>query len=463
MYQKKLSDSIEKSVWSKSGKNKRGLAQNSQSRRYLSRPKFRQMQLESSSGYEADGLQRLSMVKAFWDPQRSIRKSGTLPLFLFSEDPVACPNCGHADIASHGPAEPKAIQLASQVAFSNYKIAFKEASILARSNDLKTISIAPFSWNSRWKCQRCGETFRWGVDKGLKFPFELWGIILSSFLEGDDLTRINKEARKGAEKMGINVNSISSEAVYNIVERAYLIMAYFEPIAIRKFSDREVKLGTVEIDYSPYPIYTLGSKIKQHNLKSRNITFHDLIEKLGKKELNRLGVRKRVFVYITGAIDAESRYPPPMVTDFSFDYKRSLKCLEQMVKTVGSKPSLIKCDGAICHRNAVKMFLPDVELYTRTKAQCYNIVNHVERYWDELKDECMRPYRFMSLGTVELAVELKRLEHIFLRPHTNLCNKTPAEFLGVKIPKSITRNENEKWQRMLKFAYTVNMMERWGT
>jgi hypothetical protein len=365
------------------------------------------------------------------------------------------------DIVSHGPGELKVIRLASQAAFSNYKVALKEASILARSNDLNPTSIAPSSWNRRWKCKRCG-TFRWGVDKGLKFPFELWGIILSSFLEGDDLARINKEVKKEAEKMGIKINSISSEAVYNVVERAYLIMAYFEPIAIRKFADREVKLGTVEIDYSPYPIYTLGSRIKQQDLKSRNINFHDLIEKLGRRELNRLGVRKRVFVYITGAIDEESRYPTPMVTDYSFDYRRSLQCLEQMIQTVGSKPHTIKCDGALCHRNAVKMLLPDVELYSRTKAQCYNIVNILERYWLELKDECMHPYRFMSPSTARLAVEFKRLEHIFIRPHSDLNKKTPAEFLGIKIPRSIIQNENEKWQRILKLAYTTVMLEKFG-
>jgi len=383
-----------------------------------------------------------------------------MPLFLYSEDPVVCPNCGHVDIVSHGPAELKVVRLASQAAFSKYKKG-REASILDRSDDLKPTGIAPSSWNRRWKCKRCG-TFRWGVDKGLKFPFELWGVILSSFLEGDDLARINKEVVKQAEKMGINITSISCKAVYYIVQRAYLIMAYFEPIAIRKFADREVKLGTVEIDYSPYPIYTLGSRIKQLDLNNRNINIHDLIEKRSRRELNRLGVRKRVFVYITGAIDVESRYPPPMVTDFSFDYKRSLKCLEQMIQTVGSKPHTIKCDGAHCHRKAIKMLLPDVNLYSRTKAQCYNIVNHLERYWLEIKEECLHPYRFMSLRTVRLAVEFKRLEHIFFRLHSELNKKTPAEFLGIKIPRSIIQNENEKWQRMLKLAYTTVMLEKCG-
>jgi hypothetical protein len=68
----------------------------------------------------------------------------------------------------------------------------------------------------------------------------------------------------------------------------------------------------------------------------------------------------------------------------------------------------------------------------------------------------------MSLGTARLAVEFKRLEHIFLRPHLNLDKKTPAEFMSIKIPKSITRDENEKWQRILKFAYTAIMMEKCG-
>jgi hypothetical protein len=459
VYKENLASFIVGSVWDTYGRSVKRFVPDSQSPQ-LRFPRFKQLQLQSSLACDADRFQERSIVQSFWDPKRSIRESGTLPLFLFSEDPVVCPNCGHVDIVSHGPAEPKVIRLASQAAFSNYKDALKEASVLAKSNALKPTCITPSSWNHRWKCKRCFKTFRWGVDKDLKFPFELWGIILSSFLEGDDLARINRELRKGAEKLGIKVSSISSEAVYNIVERAYLIMAHFEPIAIRKFADREVKLGTVEIDYSPYPIYTLGSRIKQQDLKSRNINFHDLIETLSRRELSRLGVRKRVFVYITGAIDVESRYPPPMVTDFSFDYRRSLKCLEQMIQTVGSKPHTIKCDGAHCHRNAVKMMLPDVELYTRTKAQCYNIVNHVERYWDELKDECMHPYRFMSLGTARLAVEFKRLEHIFLRPHLSLDKKTPAEFMSIRIPKSITRDENEKWQRFLKFAYTVIMMEK---
>ena len=108
------------------------------------------------------------------------------------------------------------------------------------------------------------------------------------------------------------------------------------------------------------------------------------------------------------------------------------------------------------------MAMPEVELYTKTKNQEYNVVNIMERYWNELKDECIHPYRFMSLGTVQLAVEIKRLEHIFLRPHRSLEEKTPAEFLGIKIPRAITRNRNEKWQRLLKFAYVINTMEKSG-
>lgn len=453
-YREKLTDFINSSVCKIAGQQKKRFVFDSQHQPSKD-IKFKQLQLESSSAFDAELENYQQRVQALWNPQLSIKEFGALPLFLFSEDPVVCPFCGHVDIVSHGSAEPKVLRRASQTTFSNYRGQLKQAS---NTNPAFT---APSSWSRRWKCRRCG-TFRWGVDKGMQFPFELWGVILSSFLEGDDLARINKEVEKEAEKRGFKVRTISSEAVYSIVRRAHLILAHFEPIAIRKFADKEVKLGTVEIDYSPYPIYTLGSRIKQLDLKNRKINFHDQIEKLGRKELNRLGVRKRIFVYITGAIDTESRYPPPMVTDFSFDYRRSLRCLEQMVQTVGSKPNLIKCDGAFCHRNAVKMLLPDVELYTRTKAQCYNIVNHIERYWSEIKDECMHPYRFMSLGTVQLAVEFKRLEHIFLRPHSNLKEKTPAEFLGIKIPKSITRNKNEKWQRILKFAYTVIMMEKYG-
>jgi hypothetical protein len=461
VYREKLTDFVDRQVCDVRRKEMKRFGFDAR-RQSLKGPRFEQLQLESPSSCNTGGFQLQPRVNGFWDPQRSVREFGALPLFSFSEDPVVCPNCGHVDIVGHGPAEHKVLQdqfplnPASQNTYSNHQKALAQASVLIGSNNFKPTRIAPSSWTRRWKCKRCGITFRWGVDKGLKYPFELWDVTLSSFVEGDDMARINDEVGKEAKRRGIKVKTISSEATYSIVQRSYETLAKFEPIAIRKLTDREVKLGTVQIDYSPYPIYTTGSRIKQLDLKNKNINFHDL----SGKELKRLGIRKRVFTYITGAIDEESHYPPPMATGLSFDYRYSLKCLEQMIQTFGGKPDVIKCDGAFCHRNAVKMLLPDVELYSRTKKQCYNIVNILERYWHELKDECMHPYRFMSLGTVQLAVEFKRLEHVFLRPHSTLKGMTPAQFLGIKIPRSIIQNKSEKWRRLLKLAHNTIMMEK---
>jgi len=456
VYREKLTDFVDRQVcdvWRKETKRFVFDAR----RQSLKDPRFEQLQLESPSSCNTGGFQLQPRVNGFWDPQRSVREYGALPLFSFSEDPVVCPNCGHVDIVGHGPAEHKVLQdqFPSKNTYSNHQKALAQTSVLTGSNNFKPTRIAPSSWTRRWKCKRCG-TFRWGVDKGLKYPFELWDVTLSSFVKGDNLKRINDEVGMEAERSGIKVKTISSEAVNSIVQRTYEILAGFEPIAIRKLTDREIKLGTVEIDYSPYPIYTMGSRIKQLDLKNRNINLHNL----DRKQLERLGVRKRVSTYITGAIDVESHYPPPMVTGFSFDYRYSLKCLNQMIQTVGSKPDVIKCDGALCHRNAVRLFLPDVELFTRTKKQCYNIVNHLERFWGELKLECLHPYRFQSLATVQLAVEFKRLEHVFLRPHSDLKGMTPAQFLGIRIPRSIIQNKSEKWRRLLKLAYHTIMMEK---
>ena len=463
VYREKLTDFVDRLVCDVPGKETQRFAFDSQ-RQPLKGPRFEQLQLESPSLCNTNSFQSQSKVNGFWDPQRSIRDFGALPLFSFSEDPVVCPNCGHVDIVDHGSAEHKVLQdqfhldPVGEKIYSNYQKALTQASVLTGINDFKPTRIAPSSWAHRWKCKRCGTTFRWGVDKGLKYPFELWDVTLSSFVEGFDMAKINEEVGKEAERRGINVKTISSEATYSIVQRAHEVIAKFEPIAIRKLTDREVKLGTVQIDYSPYPIYTTGSRIKQLDLKNKNINFHDL----SRKELKLLGIRKRVFTYITGAIDEESRYLFPMATGFGFDYRYSLRCLNQMIQTFGvrAKPDMIKCDGAFCHRNAVKMLLPDVELYSRTKKQCYNIVNILERYWHELKDESMPPYRFMSLGTVQLAVEFKRLEHVFLRPHSSLKGMTPAQFLGIKIPMSIIQNKSEKWRRLLKLAHNTIMMEK---
>ena len=379
-------------------------------------PKFEQVQLRSLPSYDSALEIYRRRVEVFWDPQLSIKESKSLPLFLFSEDPVICPLCGNIDIVNH-------------------------------------------SLNRRWKCKNCEKTFTWGINKGLHFPLELFDTVLEAFLKGDDFARINGEVINAAERLNLkNITSISSEAVYSIVRCACKILAYFEPVAIRKLPQNEIKLGTVEMDYTPYALYTIGSRIKQLDLKKKNINLHELIEKYGIERFRGLDVRKRIFVYVTGAIFIEHRYPLPMVTDFSFDFKRSLECLNLMVKTFGCKPELIKCDGGGCHRKAIRMFLPDVQFYTRTKAQEYNIVNHIERYWRELKYECMKPYRFRSLETVQLAEELRRFHHIFFRPHSNLGGKTPAEHMGLKIP--ISHDPNKKWQLFLKNAYNVIAMEK---
>jgi hypothetical protein len=389
-------------------------------RNALANRKFEQMRIESTATCDPKLENFRRRVKAFWNPQASIREFASLPLFSYSEDPIICDSCGHVDLAIHD------------------------------------------SDDCRWRCKCCGHTFRTSIDKGLKDLFPLYDVILSSFLNGDDLARTNTELRKEADRRDLQIRTISSEAEYSIVERADRLLACLEPISIRKFAKKEVILKTVEMDYTCYPIYTLGSKIKQLDLKNRKINFHNLIKKLDRRELERLGVRKRAFVYITGVLDVESRYSPPMVTDYSFDYRRSLKCLDQMITTVGCKPHDMRCDGAQCHRKAIRIGLPDVFLYTKTKAEYYAIVAHLERLWDEFKDESLLPYRFMSLRTVRLAVDFKRLEHFFVRPHTSLNENTPAEFLGICIPRSITRDENEKWQKLLKLAHRIIRMEKLG-
>lgn len=383
-------------------------------------PCFEQPKLESFWLQNSNSVQSQRRVNAFWDPVLSIRKFGAPPLFSFAEEPVVCPKCGHVDIISHGPAERKVLG----------------------------------DKNLRWKCKRCGSTFRWGVAKGLKYPFSLWDVTLSSFIEGDDLQRINEQVRREATRIHVNVETISSDAVCSITQRACEILVPFRKYAIRNLAGEEVRLKTVEIDFTYYPLYTTESKIRQLNLRNKRVNFHDL----SKSQMKRLRIGQPVRAFITGAFDVENHYPPSQVTGLGFNYRYSLRCLEQMIEIVG-KPQIIKCDGFPGHAIAVKIRLPDVELFSRTKKQYYGIVNHIERYWQELKNECLHPYRFKSLTTVSLAVELKGLQHFFLRPHSKLKGMTPAEFLKIKIPRSIVESKDEKWQKLLTLAYQSLMIE----
>jgi len=307
----------------------------------------------------------------------------------------------------------------------------------------------------RWKCNLCGSTFRWDIAKGLKYPLPLWEPVICCFLEGNSLKKINEEVKKEASRLGLYVESVSSDAVNSIVRRTCHVGSAFEKLAVQDLTEKEVKLKRVEIDFSPYILYTPVNGEKQFTLEKKPLNFGSLT----KSQVKHLRARPAM-AYLTGAIVEESRYMPSVITGRGFNYRYSLKCLWKMLDTMGSKPKVIICDGFKGHVKAVKILLPDVKLISRTKNQYYGIVNYLERAWGEFKTECLHKYRFRSFNTLPYAVELKRLQHNLLRPHTSLNGLTPAEYLKIRIPRSIVESKEEKWQKLLKLAYQMVTIEK---
>jgi len=388
--------------------------------RFRRSPCFKQPQLEDLSSRNESALE-LDEIKELWNPSKTFREHGTYPLIFYSETPIICKECGRLDVIGHGPREG--------------------------------------AWRgpiSRWKCNSCDQTFTWGVTKGLKFPLGLWEVVISSFIEGDSLGRINKTVRNEPSRHGLNINSISSDAVYSIIKRSCQVLAEFERFALRNLTEKKVKPKTIEIDFSPYILYTPKRGGKQLTLKKKPVKFTNLT----KDQVKRSKAGKPVMAYLTGTIVKELRYIPSVITGWGFNYKHSLKCLWKTLEILGSKPQVILCDGFKGHVKAAKMLLPDAKLISKTKTQYYGIVNHIERVWAEFKSECLHPHRFRSLNTLRYAVELKRLQHNLLRRHTSLNGSTPAECLGIRIPRSVVESKEEKWQKLLKLAYQMVTIEK---
>lgn len=385
-------------------------------------PSFEQPQLKSFPLQNKSGVQPHQVGNGFWDPQEAIRKFGALPLVSYSEEPVLCPKCGHLDIISHGLGESKVLGGSSR----------------------------------RWKCNCCGHTFRWDVAKGLKFPLQLWDVVITSFLAGDSFRKMSVAVSEKASDLELRVNSISSDAVHSIVKRCCQIFRPFEKFAVRNLVEREIKLRRMQIDFTPYTLYIPERGGRQLTLGMKHVNLSNLSE----CQVKRLRIGKPVVTYLTGIIDEESRYPPSVVTGWGFNYKYSLRCLRETLEIFGSKPEAIKCDGFKGHVKAVKMLLPDVKLISRTKKQDYGVVNLIESFWGKFKSEFLHEYRFRSFDTLSYGVELKRHEYIWLRPHTGLNGRTPAEFLQIRIPKSILKGKGGKWQEFLRFAHRMVMIEK---
>jgi hypothetical protein len=212
----------------------------------------------------------------------------------------------------------------------------------------------------------------------------------------------------------------------------------------------------MQIDFTPYTLYIPERGGKQLTLAMKHVNLSNLSE----SQIKRLRVGKPVVAFLTGIIDEESSYPPSVVTGWGFSHKYSLRCLRETLEIFGTKPEAIKCDGFKGHVKAVKMLLPDVKLISRTKRQDYGIINLIESFWGKFKSEFLHDYRFRSFDTLSYGVELKRHEYIWLRPHMGLNGRTPAEFLQIRIPKSILKGKGGKWQKFLRFAHRIVMIEK---
>jgi len=420
--EKKLTDFIDGFRHDSPRKVKKNTSRSDISYWLWSSPCFKQPQLKSFCLQKNNRVRLQPIINRFWNPSKSIRIGGALPLISYSQEPIICPECGHLDVVSHCPRE---------------SMAWRDSI-------------------PRWKCKWCGKTFTWNVVKRLKFPLSLWDVVISSFMDGFSFRRMNQAVSKEASRQRLCINSISSDAVYSIIERSCQILAEFEKFAIRDLTERKVELRTIEIDFSPYIFYTSGGREKQLTLEKKPLKFNNLT----KSQVERFRTRKPVMAYLTGTIEEESRYVPSVITGRGFNYKYSLACLWIMLKTLGSKPEIIKCDGFKGHVKAVKILFPDVKLISKTKKQNFGIVNYLERVWAEFKSECLHRYRFRSFNTLPYAVELKRLEHNLLRPHMSLNGLTPADCLKIRIPRSIVESREGKWQSLLKLAYRMVMIEK---
>jgi len=281
-------------------------------------------------------------------------------------------------------------------------------------------------------------------------------VIITSFLAGVSFGKISVAVSEKASDLELPVNSISSDAVHSIVKRCCQIFRPFEKFAVRNLVEQEIKLRRMQIDFTPYTLYIPERGGRQLTLGREYVNLSNLSE----SQVKRLRIGKPVMAYLTGIIDEEYRYPPSVVTGWGFNYKYSARCLSEMLEIFGSKPEAIKCDGFKGHVKAIKMLLPDVKLISRTKNQDYGIVNFIESFWGKFKDEFLHKYRFRSFDTLSYGVELKRHEYIWLRPHTSLNKRTPAEFLQIRIPKSILRGKKGKWQKLLRFAHRIVMIEK---
>ena len=157
---------------------------------------------------------------------------------------------------------------------------------------------------------------------------------------------------------------------------------------------------------------------------------------------------KKAFVTNVLAVDTRYWIASPVTTNRDTD--ASLIALNLAARRAKYVPKKLRSDDWQPHVKAARCVLPDVNLLVRSKKEDISWINYIERMNGTMRNGPLKKrFCFRSVDLLEASAELTRIQYNFLRKHSSLNGRTPAQVAGITIP---FRN----WEDLIEYAYFLS-------
>lgn len=266
----------------------------------------------------------------------------------------------------------------------------------------------------RWACKKYKRKF---TNDRSPFNYPLWVCYFSchNLAAGMELEATKKNLELLAKEKGASL-SITTSAIRRLLENIIWYLDEFE-----RGIKHPIESEAWEIDEMWQPIS------KQHSK------------------------RRRAWI-ITVTAD-NSRYLLATHVCSRRSYKNSLKALQTARSRAKSDPNIVKCDGLRSHEKAAKKLFPNATVIAVKKKVHFGHISHIERIHKTTRLGALRKRRrFYSMKTLEIFVELDRIDYNFIRT-----NDSPGETSSYKAGIDLSIHD---WRDLLLCALRFHLRKR---
>lgn len=249
----------------------------------------------------------------------------------------------------------------------------------------------------RYLCKHCGRKFRWGAFIRDKYGKDIVKKVLELSVEGFKFSVI-------AKKLGI-----SKSTVLKILKKYVPYLLRYEKVASPK----------------------IGSNLQLDDMWGMLADNYSFIKLSEQRKIDGLLEDKKI--WITNVMDTKTRYWLASVAGLENEVTVVVALIKavKMINEPKAKINLVT-DSSTIYPKICKLF-PTFNHIFESKKINIAIINDIERLNRTAREIIRRERRFRSLESLQKTLELFRLYYNFIRPHTSLNRRTPAEAAGCKL------------------------------